>query len=182
MYWLEDGGSSLSNHYQSMLQRKVFHYQSDQIMLKVLRILEESGIDLIQFKLPSSAKTLLMHCAEHKLFESMEYLVDKEVAVDAVDSSGNSALFYSVQHYYSNSELADDYRKNAIDFLLQLGAGIDKKNTQGNTALHHAISISKSENALALINKGAAIDEMNNIGQTPLMLAITLGSYNVFEK
>ena len=57
-------------------------------------------------------------------------------------------------------------------FLLGRGANPNKKDAQGNTALHFASMLSFLEGATLLIGQGAQVNLGNNSGETPLIIAV----------
>ena len=67
--------------------------------------------------------------------------------------------------------LASNLDINIVDLLLDKGAEINDTDSDGNSALHHAIKSKKLDIVKRLIRKGANINSQNMNGKTPLILA-----------
>lgn len=67
-----------------------------------------------------------------------------------------------------------DQRK-IMEHLVVRGAGIDDRDTRGNTALHIASVRGFDETVRWLLQKGAHVNARNNAGQTPLFWAVDDG-------
>ena len=72
--------------------------------------------------------TLLHHAARSRQLAIMEFLVEKEIDLDAVDNSGNTALHLSVMACHVDG----------IHLLLKAGASCSLLNNDGNSPLHLA--------------------------------------------
>lgn len=57
-------------------------------------------------------------------------------------------------------------------FLLGRGADPNKRDAQGNTALHAAAMLGFQEGATLLLGNGAQVNLANNSGETPLIVAV----------
>jgi hypothetical protein len=66
----------------------------------------------------------------------------------------------------------DEGDANAVKAALILGAPVNAQDLSGNTALHHAAAYGRSGFIAPLIQCGAWVDEPNQMGQTPLHLAV----------
>lgn len=80
---------------------------------------------------------------------------------DTTDSSGNSLL-----HDVADSAMAQS--------LIERGAPVDVKNTEGKTALHTAVQKNNTALAALLLAKGAAVNARDNLGNTPLHFVQTV--------
>lgn len=68
--------------------------------------------------------------------------------------------------------VAKDHDLNWLAFLLQKGARVDLKDSQGNTPLIDAARVGFLEGARLLIAKGAQVNATNGLGETPLIVAV----------
>lgn len=66
-----------------------------------------------------------------------------------------------------------------VDALLSHGANPNLKDSQGNTALHHAARVGDAGLATALIKSGADPSQTNNVGYTAYQLALMGGNVGV---
>jgi ankyrin len=67
-------------------------------------------------------------------------------------------------HYASGSE--------SVNVLLNNKSPIDITDTDGDTPLHWKAMYGEADAAFALVRRGAQVDPINNLGDTPLMVAI----------
>ena len=56
--------------------------------------------------------------------------------------------------------------------MIEIGAPIGLPDGVGDSPLHHAVNLGQKDAAVLLIHAKAAINAQNELGQTPLMLAI----------
>jgi hypothetical protein len=87
----------------------------------------------------------------------------------------------SVNHQFDNhvgtplSIAASHNRLALAEFLLELGANVDKRVSEGYSPLHWAAFFGHTQMADLLLRKGASIDKLDNHDCTPLMLAVSRG-------
>ena len=93
--------------------------------------------------------------------------------LNTIDADGNTPLFYAAKH--ANTYL--------VNYLLRKGASVNKKCSNGNTAVHAAFMQKKSieteqdlsmqaEVIKMLVNFGGNLDTVNEAGQTPIYFGV----------
>jgi ankyrin repeat protein len=87
------------------------------------------------------------------------------------DRFGKSAVAYAAGADHSD----------ALEALLQVGAGIDIPNVRGQTALSAAIANHKTRNAILLVDSGADPSLVAYNGMTPLLVAINAQERTVLQ-
>jgi len=115
--------------------------------------------------------TTPLHCAVERGDEKMvALLLQRGAPVDAATSDGQTALMLAAIHGQAG----------VVKLLLENGADAEAANSRGLTAIHFAVSSSREEGRLAILEAllatGADVDEEANDGSTPLMLAASAGS------
>ena len=83
-----------------------------------------------------------------------------------IDAYGNTPLHTAVTNKAA---------VNVVDFIIQTGADLNKKNFLGNTALHAAVEADYTDAAALLIKYGADPFLANNQGKAPAVLAFDRG-------
>ncbi|UYV74259.1 hypothetical protein LAZ67_11002694, partial [Cordylochernes scorpioides] len=167
----------------------------------------EIFLDLIEAGADCDARlgdvTPLMMASRKYDTRYMEALLKKEVAIDAEDSNGNTALNYSLGGNFQNfkilydsgadiniqnkkyvSLLTDACYKEApgvIAYLIKLGTNINQKDGNGNTPLAAAMFNESDEISKILIRAGAEINFKNEIGDTPLNRAAYTLNPNIIQ-
>lgn len=105
-------------------------------------------------------QTALMLCSN---IETLEWLISEEVAIDARDNGGRTALFYYAAE-------RDD--PQFVRLLLDHGADVNVRSVGvGRTALFEAATWHKPQNVRLLLNHGADVNVRDYEGSTPLMHA-----------
>ena len=85
----------------------------------------------------------------------------------AAAGAGYAEGFAANSHRYSPGGLLA-----AVKYLVdELGAGVNERDHEGNTALHHAASRGDNEMILYLVSKGADPKAVNREGQTTVDMA-----------
>jgi ankyrin repeat protein len=97
--------------------------------------------------------------------DSLKMLVNKN-NITSRDSAGNTPLHLAIA-YKANM----DY----IRYLLECGADIDARNSNGDSVLYLAVQNNAREIGEILINKGANVYATNTSNYSPLRLALTNG-------
>eukprot|EP00471_Norrisiella_sphaerica_P006078 CAMPEP_0184489386 /NCGR_PEP_ID=MMETSP0113_2-20130426/15223_1 /TAXON_ID=91329 /ORGANISM="Norrisiella sphaerica, Strain BC52" /LENGTH=314 /DNA_ID=CAMNT_0026872765 /DNA_START=27 /DNA_END=968 /DNA_ORIENTATION=- len=151
-----------------ILQETPLQWAARQGHLDVVILLYEAGGDLsIRSTEGLDALMLACHCQK---FALAMYLLSRGCSPNVQDNRGLTPLARVCRHH--------SYDLRMIRLLLTLGAAksIDAKHSQtGNTALHWAISNSRSpgtaKTILALLDAGASMSVKNNKNLTPLDLA-----------
>lgn len=88
-------------------------------------------------------------------------LDDKEINLNATNSKHQSPLHLAT----IRGDIA------IVQWLLKRGANPDLQDSQGNTALHHAVRLSLEDIVSALLAAGAGVNLLNEAEQAPLDLA-----------
>jgi len=89
------------------------------------------------------------------------WLVAHKADVNAREEAGQQRTPLMAQIYYTNY----------VEFLIEAGAGIDLQDTNGNTALHYAVRLSRPDAVAILLAHKANPNIQNDMGYTPLDLA-----------
>jgi ankyrin repeat protein len=119
----------------------------------------------------------LLHVAAKKNAASaiIKMLIDAGISVDSQDGWGRTPLQVAVDHACTR----------AVCLLLRYGANANFKNTnqywKGWTPLFYAAKHKNSRNdkkviIRALVNNGAQVDATNDVGETPLLYAVSRGA------
>lgn len=101
-------------------------------------------------------KTALMLCSN---IETLGWLIDEGVAIDARDREGCTALF----------EAAERDDPQVVRLLLDRGADVNARDNWGRTALFGAATWHKPRNVRLLLDHGADVNVRCDGGSTPLM-------------
>ncbi len=140
-------------------------------------------------------KTPLMVASENSSLGSMDSLIDAGANIDALDKRGRTALYYAVIRFApapvnllvkkganitivpkndSKSMLhqaAEGRYPTILGTFLKAGIKIDRKDKDGNTAMHVAVRFNNLEVIEHLLSNGAKTDIKNNAGFTPMDIA-----------
>lgn len=116
---------------------------------------------------------LLVDRPESEHSEKIASLVSKGADINCQDKEGWSPLHFAAQE----SSVA------AIRTLLECGAKVDLKDSNGNTALFRAVFNSKGAGEIIslLLAAGSDPDQDNEHGFSPRKLADTIGNYDVAQ-
>lgn len=106
---------------------------------------------------------------QHKSMETIEFLVEQILDVNATDENGASLLHIALLKKYTG----------VVSGLLERRANVNVVARNGWTPLHVACGFNRSDFVEALIAKGAFLENVNDAGQTALYLAIGGGHYGV---
>lgn len=68
-----------------------------------------------------------------------------------------------------------------VDFLIKKGQNVSDKNELGETPLHKAILLKRTNTAEILISSGADIEAKDLLGKTPLIIAIETSNYKMIK-
>ena len=90
--------------------------------------------------------------------EILNLLIDNGADINAVDNYGESLLYFA------------SWSPLAIKTLVNLGADLHIRNTEGNTPLHAAVNYSDPDAIKTLVSLGANIAAENNTGYIPFGL------------
>ena len=126
-------------------------------------------------------------------------LLEGGASLATVDSDGNTALHYAASLENNQAELVNmllkhgasiearnnvgvtplhaaigHYNEPAAVALLEGGASLATVDSDGNTALHYAASLEHNQAELVniLLKHGVSVEARNNVGATPLLVAI----------
>lgn len=150
---------------------------------KMVAFLAENGANL-KAKHPDSwggqfsGMTPLMIAAEEKHVGAVRILLEHGADVNAIrtkEYNNNTVLMVAVEEYYGD-------HLETIQTLLEYGAEIDARNSEGETALIQTSGDSRLfENLQPLLEKGADVNIQDNRGTTALMEAARCGNDKVVE-
>ncbi|XP_059162586.1 ankyrin repeat domain-containing protein 17-like [Physella acuta] len=147
----------------------------------VMELLIELGADVnvIFEKYGTSYSTLTsilneskMVCNNDILLERVNVLLQNGANVNVEDKAGNTPLMVA-------SKKLD--KKEVMRALLQAGADINKRNNNGDSALHFATNGESIESAKVLLEFKADINLKNYIGQTPLFSSLPRSYMQMIE-
>ena len=120
--------------------------------------------------------TDLYHIAAFGGFkDTLEYLLQIGVPVNAKDSNGISALHFSAKFFCTDQE-------NAVKLLLDKGANINISSNFGETPLHAASKHKQFQMVNLLLDYGACVDAQNNKGETALHISARKGKLSIVRK
>jgi hypothetical protein len=122
----------------------------------------EAGIDEECLILRPYNQTILHHLARNKLERALEAWHRARGSVDARDDTGMTPLMD-----LCSSSGPRDYDVKIVRRLIDLGAGIDLVDEQGNSPLHLAAESNRADIVRLLIDSGAKLDARNKNGFTP---------------
>ena len=106
-------------------------------------------------------KTPLHWAALEGSIEVTKVLFENNAQVDAVDTSGNTALHYACRYY-----------PPVAKYLTEGGAEVNLKNNDGETPLHLAAKTNHVEAIEVLLIRDADVNAVDKCGNTALQLAI----------
>lgn len=137
-------------------------------------------------------------------YDKVSYLLEQGCNVNALDSSGKSALYFAIER--GNEALAQlllgkganpnlrDIGKLPVLFyaiehgldgtvrsLIRFGANVEAKDRSGNTTLHAAVMCNSHSIVQLLLEYEVNINKKNDVGQTPLYLAVRQGSSQIVQ-
>ena len=148
----------------------------------------------------SEGRTVLISAAARGELDVVNLLLSRGANVNIKDNRGYTALAHALEARYPEVEeallnspkldpnvggllerpilLAYVWRDNkkATERLLALGANVNLRDKDGDTALHGAAETGNVEIMRMLLDKGASPDTRNNQGGTPLMWAAVFGN------
>jgi hypothetical protein len=116
-----------------------------------------------------SGEERLREAARDNDRDRVRALLAQNVAVNAVDWGGWTALMYSGSHN----------RPECAQLLLQHGADINHRDSDGWTALHAACFNGSERAAEALLRAGAESSAVDGDGRTPRQMAVASGFSNL---
>ena len=185
--------------------KTALHYAlgSLNFLFEILCCLIQKGADV---KTGSNNKlTPLMIAAEKGHINALTLLIKFGADVDLQDKNGKTALHHAVYGSDVSCEIlscligsgadvnagtnngvtpliiaAENGHINAVTSLVKCGANVDLQDSDGKTALHHAVygSDVSCEILSCLIEMGADVNAGGNINHTPLMIAAEKGHIN----
>ena len=130
---------------------------------ETVEIAEES----VELPLTDPSPERLVLAARYGQMESVSYLLEGGMDVDAKDAYGNTALIAA----------ASNEQSEMVAHLLATGANVNAANKKELTALMGAAVKGDFELAHQLIGSGANVNDKNNDGETALFLAVKYGHY-----
>lgn len=133
---------------------------------ELIKLLLDKGSEINVFD--DFGNTPLINAAAHGNFEVVKILIENGANLDpgickreSCNNSGQTPLHTATWRY-----------PNIVEYLVKKGSDVNKKDLDGNAALHHA-TWSDSIRTISLIcDKGGDVNIRNNLGETPLIKAI----------
>ncbi|MDR0301156.1 MAG: ankyrin repeat domain-containing protein [Treponema sp.] len=148
---------------------------------------------------------MLHYAAGWKLNNAIPVIIQRGVAVESTNATGETPLFMAVKSNSpstiktlldnnANLQTTDSQgynllhtavRWNAVDsasFLIASGIDINSHSLNGDTALHIAVTLGLTEIDSLLISEGANLEVRNIDGNTPFMEAVKTGLMPTIEK
>lgn len=116
-----------------------------------------------------SGNTALHYCAEWRLLDSVNYLIQKGAIIEAANANGQTPLFSAAK--------ANDVK--IIEALIEKSADINVRDNLGSTPLHTAVRWNALNSARCLIELGLNPNKPNIAGKTPLAEAAIEGNYDM---
>lgn len=138
------------------MKRTVYENKLDALK-KVLR--ENPNIDLNAIM--DDGDTYLTVAIKKDFREIRNYLIEKGASVERANVNKNTPLIVAVNKGMLNS----------VKVLLDLKVDLEKRNNEGDTALHAAIKNSQDEIALLLIKQGSNIEALDGKNRSAIRLA-----------
>jgi len=131
------------------------------IIPSIIQLLVDNGAN-IHHK-TKEGKTALMLASYNHSYEVVEYLINKKVAIDEKDNSGETALFkvFSLGGWSTKEGTTEDKIIDTITLLLEAKANINVKNKNDETVFSLAVSRNLSMAMLLLIDYGIDISKEN---------------------
>ena len=147
------------------------HYASENGTIKIVRALLEAGAGADVRKRDENGYSPISHASFGKHFEVFRALVEAGGDVNKLDSGGWTAL-----HEASRGDLTEGVRYLCVE----RGADVNKSATDGhgNTPLTLASLDGEVEAARVLLEAGADANKRTSDGETPLYLALEVGSWH----
>lgn len=149
----------------------------------IIELLAKKNIDVN--KTDKDGETALMRACENDQVEAVKTLVQLGADVNARDKKGMTVLMYAAlmrswdkgdipQGLGSSDQALDAHWTNAnqiVKILIDKGAAVNAKDSQGNTALMYAVDAHRVKMVPLLILRGADMNAKNNDGETPYDIA-----------
>lgn len=123
-------------------------------LIKIQRCLDEYHCSLLHSNYQK--ENCLMLAAESGNQSAVEYLIEKGMNPQLVNSKGENVLFYAVR----------SGKTNLVEYLLQHNLAITVQNTEKNTLLIPAVKSSNGQMIEFLLLNGVNIHQKNNNGVT----------------
>jgi uncharacterized protein len=124
-------------------------------------------------RLDRAGRSELHYQAQKRDLGRAKMMIEQGLDVSLADRDGWTPLHFAAQEY--NADFAA--------LLMDSGASVDARNAHGNTPLFVAVFNSQGRGELIrlLRERGADPYSMNNYGVSPLLLARTIGNYDVAQ-
>jgi ankyrin repeat protein len=141
--------------------------------VQVARFLVEAGADV-------NARNIKGYSVLARSIYNLEvatYLVENGADVNAVDNDGSRSVLHTA---VSDPVTAE----GVIELLIDNDAGLEARNSDGETPLHSAVwrADDPLKTATLLLDRGAFVNSRNSKGETPLAIARSRGRASVREE
>jgi ankyrin repeat protein len=146
-------------HFKALKELKKSLSENNLAAVKKI-IIENPGIDLNQTS-SDSGETFLIISIKKDFRSIRNYLIEKGANLDLPNVNKETPLIAAVVHSQINS----------VKVLLDYKVDLEKKDMNGDTALHIALNNSNDEIALVLIRQGANIYSLDRKEKSPLKIA-----------
>ncbi len=148
-------------------EKALKHLTRDEINLFKSQIIELDGMNHVD----EMGRSLIFHAVLQDKTEAIKILTSMNAKLNIHDKEGWTPLHYAVARYSIE----------ATNLLINSGADIHAKDSNGNNVLWRAVFTSKGRGDIIKILLQAGADPLmkNNSGISPLQLANTIANYDV---
>ena len=184
--------------------REAIHFAAENGQLEVIKFLISIDSKVIHAK-ANNGREAIHFAAENGHVEALEFLISQGASIDVKDVNGMDPTHWAAINGHvevikflmskgasiNNTDsygrepihcAAENGHVEVIKFLIsQDDTVVDKKNCEGNTPLHLAVLEEKLEAIISLLEHKANVEAKNRMGLTPLDVAASKSSFNIYS-